>query len=87
MGGTLLAGIEKAGFKIFATRGIAGRGSREDQLSGVIADAQRARRNINGMKWSQTRWFANRKYFLRGGPRCFYVEDGVPRCKTFELRE
>ena len=47
---TLVAGLEKAGFMILATRGIEERGNRENQLNGVIFDAQRARRNINGIK-------------------------------------
>lgn len=47
---TLVAGLEKAGFMILATRGIVGRGNRENQLDGVILGAQRARRNINGIK-------------------------------------
>jgi hypothetical protein len=53
MASTLVAGLEKAGFEILATRGIVGRDDREDQLSGVIAGAQRARKNINGMKRSK----------------------------------
>lgn len=48
--GTLLAGLDKAGFVILATRGIGRRGHREDQLDGVKLGAKRARRNINGMK-------------------------------------
>lgn len=50
---TLVACLVKAGFVILATRGIEGRGNRENQLNGVIVGAQRARRKINGIKDSK----------------------------------
>lgn len=50
---TIVAGLVKAGFVILATRGIEERGNRENQLDGVIFSAQRARRIINGIKYSK----------------------------------